>query len=133
MTRLLFVLAAAALLAPAALAKGPSQASITGPGLNTTIVFKNMEDSSYLTEQAGFFPAVFGQEPCSICVDPVSECDQHGHGQNVGGVERGRDPAGLSIGQLPAGEQARQQRWPEEGPKLNQDLRGADQRDQLPR
>ena len=66
-------------------------------------------------------------------VDPVSECDQHGHAKNVGGVERGRDPAGFTIGQLPAGEQARQQRWPEEGPKLNQDLRGADQRDQLPR
>jgi len=29
--------------------------------------------------------------------------------------------------------QAGQQRWPEEGPELNQDLSGADQRDQLPR
>jgi LPXTG-motif cell wall-anchored protein len=63
MKRLLFVLAAAALLAPAALAKGPSAASITGPGLSEALSFGGMDDSSRLTEYAGFFPAVFGQSP----------------------------------------------------------------------
>jgi hypothetical protein len=63
MKRLLFVLFAAALLAPAALAKGPSEASITGPGLSKTITFKGMRDASKLTEYAGVFPAVFGQSP----------------------------------------------------------------------
>jgi hypothetical protein len=73
MKRLLFVLGAAALLAPAALAKGPSQASITGPGLSKLIAFKNMEDSSYLTEQAGFFPAAFGQSPSPMISRPVGK------------------------------------------------------------
>jgi hypothetical protein len=63
MKRLLFVLVAAALLAPAALAKGPSEASITGPGLGKTIAFKGMRDSSKLTEYAGVFPSAFGQSP----------------------------------------------------------------------
>ncbi len=63
MKRLLFVLAAAALLAPAALAKGPSAASITGPGLSKALAFEGMGDSSRLTEYAGFFPAAFGQSP----------------------------------------------------------------------
>ena len=63
MKRLLFALCAAALLAPAALAKGPSEASITGPGLSKAITFKGMDDASRLTEYAGVFPAVFGQTP----------------------------------------------------------------------
>ena len=63
MKRLLFVLFAAALLAPAAFAKGPSEASITGPGLSKTITFKGMSDSSALTEYAGVFPSAFGQSP----------------------------------------------------------------------
>ena len=63
MKRLLFVLCAAALLAPPALAKGPSEASITGPGLSKAITFKGMDDASRLTEYAGVFPAVFGQTP----------------------------------------------------------------------
>lgn len=63
MKRLLFVLCAAALLAPAALAKGPSEASIMGPGLSKAITFKGMDDASRLTENAGVFPAVFGQTP----------------------------------------------------------------------
>ena len=63
MKRLLFVLCAAALLAPAALAKGPSEASIKGPGLSKAITFKGMDDASRLTEYAGVFPAVFGQTP----------------------------------------------------------------------
>jgi hypothetical protein len=63
MKRLLFALCAAALLTPAALAKGPSEASIAGPGLSKTITFKGMDDASRLTEYAGVFPAVFGQTP----------------------------------------------------------------------
>ena len=63
MKRFLFVLFASALLAPAALAKGPSEASITGPGLSKPIVFKGMDDASKLTEYTGVFPAVFGQTP----------------------------------------------------------------------
>jgi hypothetical protein len=63
MKRLLFVLFAAALLAPTALAKGPSEASITGPGLSKPISFKGMGDASKLTEYAGVFPAAFGQSP----------------------------------------------------------------------
>jgi len=62
MKRLLFVLCAA-LLAPAALAKGPSEASITGPGLSKAITFKGMDDASKLTEYTGVFPAAFGQSP----------------------------------------------------------------------
>jgi hypothetical protein len=63
MKRLLFVLCAAALLAPAALAKGPSEASITGPGLSKPITFKGMDDASKLTEYTGVFPAAFRQSP----------------------------------------------------------------------
>jgi hypothetical protein len=63
MKRLLFVLCAAALLAPAALGKGPSEASITGPGLSKPITFKGMDDASKLTEYTGVFPAAFGQSP----------------------------------------------------------------------
>jgi hypothetical protein len=63
MKRLLFVLFAAAFLAPAAFAKGPSEASISGPGLDKTIVLAGMGDSSDLTQDTGFFPAVFGQSP----------------------------------------------------------------------
>ena len=40
------------------------------------------------------------EEVDELGVDPVGERDQHGHGQNVGAVERGRDPAGFTIGQL---------------------------------
>ena len=63
MKRLVFVVCAAALFVPAALAKGPSEASITGPGLSKAITFKGMDDASRLTEYAGVFPAVFGQTP----------------------------------------------------------------------
>ena len=63
MKRLLFVLFTAALVVPAAFAKGPSEASISGPGLDKTITLAGMGDSSDLTQDAGFFPAVFGQSP----------------------------------------------------------------------
>jgi hypothetical protein len=68
MKRLLLVLALAALALPAtAFAKGPDEAKITGPGLDKAIVITGPEeDGSPLmafAEAAGFFPAVFGQEP----------------------------------------------------------------------
>lgn len=68
MKRLLFLLALAALALPAAaIAKGPSEATITGPGLGKaiTIVGAEAEGSPLMSfaEQAGFFPAAFGQQP----------------------------------------------------------------------
>lgn len=63
MKRLFFLLAAALVLPAAALAKGPSEATITGPGLAKAITLGGMDDSSRLTEDAGFFPAAFGQQP----------------------------------------------------------------------
>ena len=60
---------AAALLFPtAALAKGPSAASISGPGLDTAIKISGDGETQgtalgRLTLDAGFFPAAFGQEP----------------------------------------------------------------------
>jgi hypothetical protein len=68
MKRLLFLLAIASLALPAAaIAKGPSEASITGPGLGKaiTIVGAEVEGSPLMSfaEQTGFFPAAFGQQP----------------------------------------------------------------------
>jgi hypothetical protein len=68
MKRLLFLLAIAALALPAAaIAKGPSEATIKGPGLgkSITIVGAEAEGSPLMSfaEQAGFFPAAFGQQP----------------------------------------------------------------------
>ena len=68
MKRLLFLLAIAALALPAAaLAKGPSEATITGPGLGKAITIVGAEEEGSplmsFAEQAGFFQAAFGQEP----------------------------------------------------------------------
>jgi hypothetical protein len=68
MKRLLLLVAVAALAAPAtALAKGPDEATITGPGLDKAITIKGPEEegSPMMTfaEAAGFFPAAFGQQP----------------------------------------------------------------------
>jgi hypothetical protein len=68
MKRLLLVLALAALALPAtAFAKGPDEAKITGPGLDKAIVVSGPEEdgSPMMTfaDAAGFFPAVFGQQP----------------------------------------------------------------------
>jgi hypothetical protein len=65
---LLLVLALAALALPAtAFAKGPDEAKITGPGLDKAIVVSGPEEdgSPMMTfaDAAGFFPAVFGQQP----------------------------------------------------------------------
>ena len=66
MRRLALVLLAAAALAPTALAKGPSAATITGPGLDHAVSVKGTEMSGalgHLTQYAGFFPAAFSQQP----------------------------------------------------------------------
>jgi hypothetical protein len=71
MNRSMLVLAALALallLPTAAAAKGPSEASITGGNLTKTITIVGDGETEstplgQLTQQAGFFPAVFGQSP----------------------------------------------------------------------
>ena len=68
MKRLLVLAALAALVLPtAALAKGPDEAKITGPGLAKAIVVTGPEEEGSpmmaFAEVAGFFPAVFGQQP----------------------------------------------------------------------
>jgi hypothetical protein len=68
MKRLLLLLAVAALAAPAtALAKGPDEATITGPGLDKAITITGPEEEGSpmmaFADAAGFFPAVFGQQP----------------------------------------------------------------------
>ena len=69
MKRLVFVLLAAAALAPAALAKRPSAATISGPGLDRALSVNGTETSGVLgdlTQYAGFFPAAFGQQPSPL-------------------------------------------------------------------
>jgi hypothetical protein len=69
MKRLLFLLSVVTALAlPAtALAKGPSDATITGPGLAKAITISGPESEGSpmmsFAEAAGFFPAAFGQTP----------------------------------------------------------------------
>jgi hypothetical protein len=68
MKRLLLVLAVAALALPVtALAKGPDEAKITGPGLDKAILITGPEEEGSpmmaFADAAGFFPAVFGQQP----------------------------------------------------------------------
>jgi hypothetical protein len=68
MKRLLLLLAAAALALPtAAIAKGPDEATITGPGLDKAITITGLEEPGSpimaFAEAAGFFPAIFGQQP----------------------------------------------------------------------
>jgi hypothetical protein len=65
---LLFVAVAALVATAAAAAKGPAAASLSGPGLHRAIVFTGNGESGGsalgdLTQEAGFFPAVFGQSP----------------------------------------------------------------------
>jgi hypothetical protein len=71
MNRSLLVLVCAAgalVLAATAAAKGPSSASVSGPGLDKTLVITGNGEYSgtllgTLTEEVGYFPAVFGQQP----------------------------------------------------------------------
>jgi hypothetical protein len=76
MKRLLLVLAVAAFALPAtALAKGPSEARITGPGLSKAIVITGEESEGSpimdLADAAGFFPAAFGQSPNPMTSRPT--------------------------------------------------------------
>jgi hypothetical protein len=65
----LAALAAAAALPAAALAKGPAEATLAGPGLDGPVAFTGSGAPggsgplSRLVELTGFFPAVFGQSP----------------------------------------------------------------------
>jgi len=75
MKRLLFLTAVAALALPAtSLAKGPSEAKITGPGLTKAITITGTETEGTplmnLTEAAGFFPGAFGQSPSPMSAAP---------------------------------------------------------------
>src|SRR5262245_18745919 len=71
MTRLAFialaVLVAAALVPSLTLAKGPSEASIMGPGLAGPVQLPAAGEPSdsfwSIVDAVGFFPAVFGQSP----------------------------------------------------------------------
>lgn len=73
MKRLFLILSAAALLLPAtALGKGPTGASLDGPGLAAPITFKGYgagrRSLGTLSDQCGFFPAAFGQQPGPMLV-----------------------------------------------------------------
>jgi hypothetical protein len=75
-TLALAVMAAVLLLPAAALAKGPSAATVTGSG--KTLRFAGNGEWGQtplgkLTQYAGFFPAVFGQQP-----DPMLKARPHG-------------------------------------------------------
>ncbi len=79
MKSLLFMFAVAALALPAtAVAKGPSEATITGPGLSKAIKITGPESDGSpmmnLAEAAGFFPAAFGQTP-----DPMTSARPKGN------------------------------------------------------
>ena len=64
MNRLLLITVVALSLPAAALAKGPSEAVVTGPGLDDDgIAIAGLGDDSGLTNLAGFFQATFGQSP----------------------------------------------------------------------
>ena len=71
--RLIAVAAAALIATPTASAKGPDQATITGPGLDAPIVLSGDAESNYSSSfgqfvaGTGFMPAVFHQQP-----DPMS-------------------------------------------------------------
>ena len=75
---LLFLLAVAGLALPAtALAKGPSEARITGPGIGKAITISGTESDGSpimnLADAAGFFPAAFGQDPNPMIARPKGD------------------------------------------------------------
>jgi hypothetical protein len=71
MKRLMLIVAVALVLPAAALAKGPSEAVVTGPGIDDNgIVIAGLGDGSGLTGQSGFFPATFGQSPDPMLASP---------------------------------------------------------------
>jgi hypothetical protein len=62
----------ALVVAATAAAKGPSEAKITGPGLNSALTIKGVgegdtsTDLGLLVNDAGFFPQTFGQSPTPL-------------------------------------------------------------------
>jgi hypothetical protein len=72
MKRLMLIVAAALLLPAAAFAKGPSEAVVTGPGIDDDggIAITLMGDGADLTNSSGFFPAAFGQSPDPMLASP---------------------------------------------------------------
>jgi hypothetical protein len=62
----------ALVVAGTAAAKGPSEAKITGPGLNSALTIKGVgegdtsTDLGLLVNDAGFFPQTFGQSPTPL-------------------------------------------------------------------
>ena len=68
MKRILLVCTVALAVPVLALAKGPTAATVEGPGIRTLTISGNGEDGGLsrlgrLTMALGFFPAVFGQTP----------------------------------------------------------------------
>jgi hypothetical protein len=71
MKRLLLMAAVALALPAAALAKGPSEAVVTGPGIDGDgLAIAGLGDDSDLTGLSGFFPATFGQSPDPMLASP---------------------------------------------------------------
>jgi hypothetical protein len=66
------IAALALLVVGTAVAKGPSEAKITGPGLSSALAIKGFgegdpsTDLGVLVQDAGFFPQVFGQTPSPL-------------------------------------------------------------------
>jgi len=71
MKRLMLIVAAALVLPAAALAKGPSEAVVTGPGIDDdgVAIVLSGDDADY-TNLSGFFPASFGQSPDPMLASP---------------------------------------------------------------
>jgi hypothetical protein len=64
MKRLMLIVAVALALPAAAFAKGPSEAVVTGPGLDDDgVAIALTGDDAEYTNASGFFPAAFGQSP----------------------------------------------------------------------
>jgi len=72
MKTLLLTVAVALALPAAALAKGPSEAVVTGPGIDDDngLAIAGLGDDSGLTQLSGFFPATFGQSPDPMLASP---------------------------------------------------------------
>jgi len=68
-TALVLAVIAATVAAPAALSKGPSEAAVSGPGLDGTITISGFGEPGSptplgtLVDSGGFFPAVFARTP----------------------------------------------------------------------
>ena len=68
----MLIVAAALVLPAAAFAKGPSEALVTGPGIDDDngLAIAPLGDGADLTNLSGFFPASFGQSPDPMLDSP---------------------------------------------------------------